>query len=669
MSLQIWLPLDNHLHNHGLSSAKFSSANVTYSQGKIGQCASGTISGGINDVSSTTGFTIGLWWKIKAGDSYSVQVPINTGVKSNSILYLNKMDYSNNSPAHYAIKINATNNEPQMIWSRDSRYGQNGRWILDKWFHYVITAQNTGNGLVVKTYVNGELEQTYTSSTYNFSLIPGTITLSGTALMNDFRIYNHCLTLKEISEWSKGLFLHYPLRELDLEGTTNLLPYPTPEGSANHPWNATLHPNAIIVDGFSSGYNGGVSSPATGYHAYWALEDGEPVMNFPDLNTQFGKGHRWLGISSSGTTNLVTAIGSGNQYTLSFEAKSSVDGKPLNCGLHYAKEGTTSKDFHDGKKNFYLTTNWKKYTYTWTLGSSVNFSVGGTFYFYGYTGTIEGILQVRNVQLEVKDHSTGYVNGNRISSTIEDCSGFLHHGTIVGEISIAPDSARHSHCIYQIDGRYNYISSKNIYFPKDAITMSCWVKGNVAGYSSYHIPLSFNSGAYEISLQGDSGIFRAGFNVNGVRQVLTTSGNVTLDNKWHLLVSTYDGSTIRRYVDGKEYASTSAVGSLSGGIGQLLIGNYNGTQYGNKNLYVSDVRIYATALTSNDIQDLYKVGASADKNGLLYGYEFVEADENSIFKTGIVDFSNFIEYNIDESRIEKISIYKDSVDTSNLYEF
>ena len=112
MSLQIWLPLDNHLNNHGLSSAKFFSTNVTYSQGKIGQCASGTISGGMSDVSSNTGFTIGLWWNIKNGDSYSIQVPISTGVKSNSILYLNKMDYSNNSPAHYAIKVNATSNEP-----------------------------------------------------------------------------------------------------------------------------------------------------------------------------------------------------------------------------------------------------------------------------------------------------------------------------------------------------------------------------------------------------------------------------------------------------------------------------------------------------------------------------------------------------------------------------
>ena len=663
MSLQVWLPLDNHLNNHGLDSVKFYGTNSSFTQGKIGYCInSGTVSGTSAELSSTSGFAVGLWANIPNGTkSQSIfTIPINNGNK-NTNLVAYKMDYN-------AIKLHESSNNPQMIWSYVE--GENsGKWKYDNWFHYVVTVCNDQGVLTVKIYINGMHVQTYTSTDYNFTLIPGQITLGGTSLKNDFRIYNHCLSAKEVEEWSKGLFLHYPLRDLELENTTNLLPYPTSLGTATNAWNASLHPSAINVNGFSSGYNPGVSEPSIGYHAYWILEDGWPTMVFPDLNTQFNKAHRWLGISTSGTSNLITAIGAGNQYTLSFEAQSSVEGKPLQCGLHYCTAGTTSRDFHDGKKNFYLTTNWKRYSYTWTLGSSVNASGGSSFYFYGYTGKIEGIIKVRNVQIEVKNHSTGYTNGTRLNSIVEDCSGFQHHGSIIGEIEIAPDSARHSHCIYQVDGRYNYIASKNIYFPKDQITMSCWIKGNEAGYSDYHIPLSCNAEAYEMSLAGGSGALRTGFKVNGARKVVTTTKNTTLDGQWHLLVTTFDGSIIRRYVDGIEYESTSAPGSLTGGVGNLLIGNYNGATYGNKKLYTSDVRIYATALSLKAIQDLYKIGASVDKNGIFYGYEFVEGDENSVCKSGVVDFSNFIEYNIEELRKEKISIYKDSVDTTNLYEF
>jgi hypothetical protein len=43
MSLQVWLPLNNHINNQGLNAVRFTGSNVSYSQGKLGYCASGTV--------------------------------------------------------------------------------------------------------------------------------------------------------------------------------------------------------------------------------------------------------------------------------------------------------------------------------------------------------------------------------------------------------------------------------------------------------------------------------------------------------------------------------------------------------------------------------------------------------------------------------------------------
>jgi len=93
-----------------------------------------------------------------------------------------------------------------------------------------------------------------------------------------------------------------------------------------------------------------------------------------------------------------------------------------------------------------------------------------------------------------------------------------------------------------------------------------------------------------------------------------------------MIAATYDGATIRRYVDGIELTSyaTAVSGTLAGGAGNLLIGNYNGTTYGNKQSYMSDVRVYATALSANDIKGLYNTGMSIADNGSVIGYEFTE---------------------------------------------
>jgi hypothetical protein len=58
-----------------------------------------------------------------------------------------------------------------------------------------------------------------------------------TCQLNDVRLYDHCLSQKEILEIAKGLILHYPMDDSYVEPTTNLL---------NSQWTYTNFSNAPL---------------------------------------------------------------------------------------------------------------------------------------------------------------------------------------------------------------------------------------------------------------------------------------------------------------------------------------------------------------------------------------------------------------------------------------
>jgi hypothetical protein len=491
------------------------------------------------------------------------------------------------------------------------------------WHHitYVL------NGTTITAYIDGV--QSATANTTNDDRTLKSISIgTNTVSVNDFRVYNHCLTPREIKQISQGLILHMPLKDTDGEATTNVAPYPTPGASATtgYNWDQTLHANAISVAGWAVGHNGGVGTATSGYHAHWQLIDGLPTMVFPDLNSYLGLGHRWLGINA---LNMQTKIGPSTTYTVSFDARADVANLKVRIGYHYRVTGESSNAFHDGQSDFSLSTQWKRYSYTFTTKSTLNTAVAATFYFYGHCNSLNGVSYVRNVQIELKDHATAYTKDTR-GSSLMDCSGYGHHGEGVGALVVNNDSARYDNCIYISDGRTNYGKSGTLKMPTDAITMSCWFKSSATGYGSYHIPLSCGAAHYEFSID-TAGKFRNGFHINGTRSVVSATASV-LDGQWHMLTATYDGATIRRYVDGTEItsAAVTATGSLTGETGNVLIGNYNGTTYGNKEAYMSDVRIYATALSAADIKTLYQSRISMLENGAITAYEYKEGELNNI---------------------------------------
>lgn len=85
-----------------------------------------------------------------------------------------------------------------------------------EWHHICLICDEVN----VHDYVDGVLTKTVI---YNGGCLNGDVSVGGSyhGRMNDLRIYNHCLSIKEIQEISKCMVLHYPLNQI--EKNRNLL--------------------------------------------------------------------------------------------------------------------------------------------------------------------------------------------------------------------------------------------------------------------------------------------------------------------------------------------------------------------------------------------------------------------------------------------------------------
>lgn len=643
MSLQIWLPLNGNLNNQGLSDLEFSVsvAGVTAADnGKIGKSYSGNGSGTV--VSNK---------RINLGKQHSMfcWVKLNSFNSSSNLTgLLGQHRYPIEAGMGLTCKyVSSTTGYLSVTWgdgvSREY-VKQTGNTLLSagKWYHVGYTY----DGTTLIFYVNGKndgehtikaeiMEDYFQLFSWSFGDYTSTQSIhSGYKLngnLNDVRVYDHVLSPKEVHLISQGLFVHYPLRDPYIEPSQNLIGQPAKTGAVGSVgWDAANHIGAITVSNWSNGYNSGATSangskePAKGYHAHWIEMDGIPTIKFPNINKAIIGNNRWLGTNSA--TQLQGTIGPNITYTISFDAMSTVPGMEVRMGYYFYNTSGT-RDFHDGYCKAITTTSWKRYTKTITCKSNMDDSKAAFFYLYGHYTDVQGISYVRNIQVEVNDHATGFVKNTNTPTTCYDCSGFGNHANILGTMGIRNNSPRGDNSTFFEDGRYDYLKTNEIIIPTDEITMSCWFKASEAGHGSYHIPINFGLGHCEISINS-SGKIRTGFYAPS-RFVGDGTNTSVLDGEWHLLTTTFDGTTIKRYVDGVATASTSITSApqpLANNKNNLFIGNYSGTQYGNKNACMADVRLYATALNADDILELYNTPIIITDNQKLIGNEFKEVE-------------------------------------------
>ncbi|MBM3475957.1 MAG: hypothetical protein FJX75_22030 [Armatimonadetes bacterium] len=116
------------------------------------------------------------------------------------------------------------------------------------------------------------------------------------------------------------------------------------------------------------------------------------------------------------------------------------------------------------------------------------------------------------------------------------------------------------------------------------------------------------------SYQNDGTILSLGLNVGGyVECDAKIDPAQVLDGRWHHCAATFDGETMRVYLDGREIGSLPRVGAISaGGLAPGCIGSSNGGECFQGAL--DDLRIYAAALTADEVAALHQEGVqSLDK--------------------------------------------------------
>lgn len=233
--------------------------------------------------------------------------------------------------------------------------------------------------------------------------------------------------------------------------------------------------------------------------------------------------------------------------------------------------------------------------FLWTIGASSNTYL--RVYQIVYTNVVDSHIEW--IRLEKKQ--------------IEDISGFGNHGNIYtpsAPVQTTDCAVGNKAFVFN---NSQYIDLPNTLGNTKEITVSAWFKKYGTPGNSYHI--IFGGSEIELSVV-DSGQFRVGLYISGVRKV-ENYGSGIVDGNWHMLTTTYDGSIKKVYIDGLYVGSATYSGYLTRTISYRRIGVYGSTLTYFTNGAIDDVRIYATALSAEDIYELYKNKTSLNNGGIL----------------------------------------------------
>ena len=675
MSLQVWLPLNGSLENKGLSPAKFS---LITTGGGISSAASGktslncyarTTKNTISHITSDINFSLNgdvsmaCWCKLtdfgtnNSANGIITQHGHNTGGLGITMKYINASDYR--------MSINTgTKGDSFPAAERDRTYMTyyGGTNIYNDWHHLCVTYCAASRQ--VKMYVDGNLEtiQGYgTSVTLNgnnttprpFRLFDWSTDHSSNASyrppcsLNDVRLYDHCLSPREVKLLSQGLVAHYKMSGIHLD---NLIP-------------------GVGFSGTNSWTGGTIdwSVTADGDVASLRLDKGTSVASTP-IEVQPILGHKYYG------RELIKTNGNVNATDCRFELYAG-DGQGLNWVFGYNSGNYPNWTINSGIITIDQLKGSNYVIRTFVVNSTNNVWIDDvilidltTAFGKGNEPSKEWCDQnipqhygfgVYNLIPNTKD-SSGHSNNLDIGRQLIGGTSIAGHALL--ENCLNADSIKYRNCT-----KFNVLSDRFFTYNTrydtlpDSITngtISSWVKldaypsSNMVIFADFHSKIAFGFWGEQNAIMCCSN------NDIGTKTITNLKSKWDI-NKWHHIAVTRNNNTFTFYLDGQEW---STIGGAYDNTTNYWTHNYNGLTLGaryNAENHISpaefefpfsgslsDVRLYVTPLSPLSIKELYQSSISFLDNGTLQISETVEeAPTNLKFKeNGIVQAQAFSEF-------------------------
>lgn len=596
--LCLWLPFtDGTTKNQGLIQDGITTGvTPTFiNDGKLGKCLN---QGQIDMSADTTAkilnnqeLTICFWLYVNAEKGSTTK---------RGMLFGNDSMRENNN-RKFSLFQYPTCNDLHLSWMNDTKdkafLAEFLKGILPsyQWTHVTITYDNPTTSI----YINGIKKYTCSGISNSSSFAYNTRVAWNNAYryLNDFRIYNTCLSPRQVKEISKGLVCHYPMGNVDGKiGGRNLL-VKTNQGKIN--WSNSHADGSYSCE--SVNWNGinAVKMSCTTPTTSWKMFTFNGLLeNFDKLEPSaiYTLSYDVIGNIKVGFSNLWD---SGATHSIIVSAQETVIKKTY--GFHYIVNITLKDALNKSRQVVYFTNNLK-------AGESVI---------------------IANLKLEKGNKATAYTpcptdDPVMYDNVIYDTSGYCNNGSVTDSTcpTWSSDTPRYKGS-YVFNGNNQYLKFQNpITSSSTDFTISCWVKfDDTTGNSTIC--------TMRTAVGNGIALFKIGNKIRFDDNAQFTFSDYTISaNAWTHVVVTRLSSCKKLYVNGVLKQTVNTVGDMKliSNIGTIGASSQGGDGISNYlNGQLSDFRIYATALSDSNILELYQTSASVDSNGnLMLGGEVIE---------------------------------------------